>query len=807
MLGRTRRRIRARFLGDAGGAPVLIQGPVADFYASGTGLIGRVTESGASPYDTVVYGGVVREGFTVTSGRVQSTPNASSPQEIFAYVERSADRMWVRTQHVTDAAGGMAANQRNIAHHITTGTGTATWMFGNGTSTTGLVTDLGIRWTNQANTTNIFGAASDNAQHLAGDFFTVRYEGLLGGSPTAQLYINGQAITDPAAIVTATVPITHRYGFRGASAANFDSLELISPVDDRSIELIIPGRIVQRNSNGDIQMSLTFRAYPDLPSASNLRYSFINAATGVAVTGHDEQPISNYAASPATGVLQTDEIANVARCTTGLMLSADVPATFYVELKRTDVTVGTISKSRSPILRRGNVICWVGQSISQQMWAAAGTAGSGQPNTAPTNRFCFDATNQYGSADLDIDAGGNWPRVRQTRRATTSNAGPTEQFAGVLQALTGGLPVMMGMGGWGGTLQAARNNLITNPTYRERLLVGLANAHCKLSYIIDTSGQFELNDPTNSANGGPYYGSFREAIDGRVTPSVVPGYEAQVIAEQDAIDLLCGPTVRMMCPVNVQASPDANQQELRRIQAVTMPANYPTRFVRGPYTATAYRNGTTNSSTGDIYHLSATSNTSLGHANCGYGIQARDHARRVAHLLDPIANPSDFNGPIMLSAVIASGTTIEVTFDPNGGTLAFRNGTYLGDYRGGLDFLTVADSTDFNTGNAIYPTNCTVTGNVATFTFASVPATVYICSHRGSNPFSRGLNVYTRDLGAGGASGTDAVFLDMPNRASMICSEYTGAEFNDFGTTTTWRPVQPYWNTGGANGTDYVTAV
>lgn len=40
---------------------------------------------------------------------------------------------------------------------------------------------------------------------------------------------------------------------------------------------------------------------------------------------------------------------------------------------------------------------------------------------------------------------------------------------------------------------------------------------------------------------------------------------------------------------------------------------------------------------------------------------------------------------------------------------------------------------------------------------------------------------------------------------SMICSEYTGAEFNDFGTTTIWVEVQPYWGPSTTiNNQDYI---
>ena len=792
-------------------APTLIQGPIYDGFSGSGGLTGRTTDAGGGSYVLNQYTGTAREAFIVGSSRVISNLT-SNPQEVFGYIERSADRMWVRRQVDTDAASGVATSQRPIADHVTIGTGVANWMYLNSSSTTGTVSDVGLRSTTAANIQTNLGTNSNFAQILAGDQLTVRYEGLLGGAPTARGYVNGQAITDAIAWNTTTNPVTHRYGFRGSTACSFGEFWVISPVNDRSIELICPGRTVQQNSNGDVQMKLTFRAYPDMPSAANLRYSFIDAATGTPVTGHNEQPISNLVVSPSVGILETSEAANVATCFTGTMASASVPATFRVQLKRLDVTGGSVSIALSPILRRGNVVVFGGQSLSQQMWAAVGTAGSGVSATAPTNHFCFDATNQYGTADLDISTGGNYPRVRTQRRNTTTDAGPTNQFAGVLQALTAGRPVMMGLSGWGGTLQAARNNLVTNPTFRERLLIGLANAHYKHAYFIDTSGQFELDDPTNTANGGPYYNSFREAIDGRVSPFTA-GYEAQLMIEQDAIDGMCGASVRMLCPVNVLGSTDANQQEFRRLQAITIPANRPGRVVRGPYLAACYRSNQVNNTTFDKYHLSPTTYTTLGHTNSGYGMQARRMARRVAHLLDPVSNPSDFNGPRMISAVRASATTIDVTFDPNGGTLNVRNTGYLpsigaaADWRCGLDFLTVADSTDFNPANALFPTNATVVGNVVTFTFgATLPTTIYVCAARGSFPFARNPTSYARYDGVGGTGGTDAIHLDMTLRASMVCSDYTGSEFNGRGTTTEWVEVQPYWNTGGANGTDYLTA-
>jgi hypothetical protein len=385
--------------------------------------------------------------------------------------------------------------------------------------------------------------------------------------------------------------------------------------------------------------------------------------------------------------------------------------------------------------------------------------------------------------------------VRRQRSSTGTDSSPSKQFAGVLQGLTG-LPTGLGFGGWGGTLQAQRNN---DPTYIAAMQVGLANMYCRPGYIIDLGGQFELQDPTT----GGLYPDFEACFT---------DYPNQIIEEQDNIDLLCGLTPRMLVPLGpVLGSSDVNTQRMKRLFAVTMQADYPTRVVRGPYLDCCYRVNQTNAQS-DVYHLSSTT-LSFGtapvvtHLNSGYGLQRRRLARRLAHLRDPITNPSDFNGPRMLSAV-RSGSTIEVTFDPNGGTLALRNTGYLSDFRCGLDFLTVADSLDFNTSNAIYPTNATVLGNVVTFTFASIPGTIYVCAARGARPFYRGLNVYTLHSGSGG-SGTDAIGLDPFTRASMVCSDYTGAEFNDFnGTTTAWVEVQPYWGPSPTiNNQDYITVV
>ena len=121
----------------------------------------------------------------------------------------------------------------------------------------------------------------------------------------------------------------------------------------------------------------------------------------------------------------------------------------------------------------------------------------------------------------------------------------------------------------------------------------------------------------------------------------------------------------------------------------------------------------------------------------------------------------------------------------------------MSDFRGGLDFATDTGFTAL-----VYPTAASVTGNVVTFTFASLSSSIYVRSGWGARPFARNLNAFTLHTGSGGA-GTDAVFLDMPNRASMVCSDYAG---NDFGTATYWVEVQSSFNAGGT-GIDYVTAV
>jgi len=790
----------AGFLGSASGSPpaVLIQGPVWDSFAGSGGLVGRSTEAGGAVYSLLRYTGTGDP--TAASGGNAIGNQGASPQQGFAVITRSATNMRVRRTGNTLTTLGGSSNNYNLADHITAvgGSNVGRWIYAGLDNTTGALGSLGLRSFDQANVGTPFGTVTGNVAVAAGDNISIEYEGLDGGSPTGTVYLNGQRLVAASAIVTATNPITNTYGYRGGANLSSTDFMLGNRATDRFIELIAPGRNVGCRANGDLDMVLTFRCSIDAPASGSINYSFIDEGTGLPITGHDQQPVTNYQTGVTVGVLDTSEPGYViCRATTGLLTNAQYPAggAFRVEIRRTDVTPGSIALSRSPILYRGTNLALTGQSLSQQMWVSQGTLGSGVPNTTPTNDWLYDATNQYATSDLDISPN-NLPRVRTQRRTTATNATPNKQLAGVLQALSG-RTVTLGLSGWGGTLQAARNNLTVNPTYRERFLLGLAMTYCRPTYIVDTSGQFELQDPANSANGGPYYSSFREAIDGRVSPPT-PGYEAQLIAEQDAIDLLCGPTPRMICPINVMGGIDANQQELRRLQAITIPANNPSRFVRGPYLSACYRANTVNVTGFDVYHLSQTSNGApLNHPNSGYGMQARRIARRVAFLRGHAAN--DANGPILTSAVRV-GNTIEATFNPNGGTLAFRNGAYIGDYRGGLDFAT-----DTGFTSLVFPTNCTVTGNVATFTFASLSSAIYVRSAWGSFPFARGLNVFTRHDGTGG-SGTDAIHLNMPDRASMVCSEYNGAEFNDWGTTTIWVEVQPSFNAGGT-GIDYVTAV
>ncbi len=235
-------------------------------------------------------------------------------------------------------------------------------------------------------------------------------------------------------------------------------------------------------------------------------------------------------------------------------------------------------------------------------------------------------------------------------------------------------------------------------------------------------------------------------------------------------------------------APDTNHQTIRRLQAVDLPASSPSRYFRGPYVTALYRNMLNNSSI-DWPHLSQSilSIPGITHINSGYGEQMIRIAKRIA-FLEGWAT-SDENGPRLLSAV-RSGNTVVCTYDPNGGTLEVRNTAYINDFRCGHDFAT-----DTAFSSLIFPTNATVSGNEVTFTFASLSGPVYVRSHWGARPFARGQNVFTLHTGSGG-TGTDAVFLDPPNRASMVSSLYSDGR---------WVEVQPSFNAGGT-GVDYVTA-
>lgn len=784
-----------------GGATPLVQGPWYDQFGGTGSISGRTLDSGGATWTEQRYlgtGTVTNQ----TGGNVIGS--GTNPQQGFAYVNRaaSAGNMWVTRRGMTQGTLGIQTNTYVLADHIGISGSTARWMHCASQNNTGLATTMDIRSYNESNVSTLFGANTINTFISPGDSTTVRYAGLDTGSPTAALYVNGQRIVTPQPITVATNPITNNYGMRGATVMSVDEFRLADPDTDRFIELIAPGKNIHCGANGDVQGVVTFRVRGGMPAAGDLRYSLINETTGSVITGHDNQPISNLQTGVTIGVNPTDDTAaQIGRCTIGTLTTAQLAgdAPFSILLSRTDVTVGTIAASKSPPIRRSVCGVPVGQSLAQQGYAANGTVGNGEPNTTPTNDWVYDCTNQYGTADLWLGSSVDH-RVRRQRSSGGTDSAPNKQFAGVLQGLTG-LPVGLGMGGIGGTLQAQRNN---DTTYLAAMQIGMANMYCRPGYIIDLGGQFELQDPTN----GGIYADFAACF---------ADYPNQIMEEQDGIDLLCGLTPRMLVPLGpVLGSSDVNSQRMKRLFAVTMQADYPTRVVRGPYLDCCYRANQTNAQS-DVYHLSSTT-LSFGtapvvtHLNSGYGLQRRRLARRLAHLRDPIANPSDFNGPRMTGAAKTSATTIDVTFDPNGGTLALRNTGYLpsigaaADFRCGLDFLTVADSLDFNAGNALFPTNATVTGNVVTFTFgASLPATVYVCVARGARPFFRNPNDYTLHVGSGG-TGTNAIGLDPFTRASMVCSDYTGAEFNDFnGTTTTWVEVQPYWGPSPTiNNQDYI---
>ncbi|WP_310474092.1 hypothetical protein [Sandarakinorhabdus sp.] len=779
--------LRAR-LRPSAAAPLLVQGPWTDlFTTASTGLTGRLMEGGGAPYTVSRYVAGA-DPFTVGSGNLSGGAN-TNPQQGFGFVTRDADEIWVRRTPMTLGAGGGAANTYVLASHITVnlGAATASWIHFGADNNTGLITAISVRAWNQANGSTSFGSTG-NVMVSPGDSYTERYVGQNGGSPTVTCFLNGQRIINTSAITGHT--LTDQHGLRGPAVAVIDEFTVCDPNSDRFIELIAPGKNLHSDAAGNCDGVLTFRVRGGMPAASDLRYSIINEATKLPIAGHDNQPVIGLQTGVTLGVLQLgdDTAEQIGRFTTATLTKAQTDAAsmaltdgFFFVIDCLDVTPGSICRSRSPVVRRSVCVVPSGQSLAMQGNSAAGTLDAGAPATTPVDDWLYDCSDQVSTGDLSTNG---LPRVRRLRTTSATNASPNKQMAGKLQALTG-MRVGIGMSGWGGTFQSQRN---ASTSFRAALLVGLANMYCRPGYIMDVGGQFEGNTYLT------LYASFA---------AMLADYPAQVAIEHAAIEEICGPVPRYLCPLAmVTGMPDTEAQQIKRLMAVTMPANYP-RFFTGPYLETCYRARTANNST-DVYHLTPTNNGApLNHPNSGYGIQRSRWARFLANKWDPVANPSDLNGPRLTSAVRA-GNTITCTFDPNGGTLEFGAGS-IGDWRGGLDFLTVPDSLDFNPANARFPTNAVVTGNTVAFNFASLTGPIYICAGRGSRPFARTAAGYDLHNGSGG-TGTDAVILDMPNRSSMVRSRYTGAQFNDFGTTEVWVEVQPYWGPSPTiNNQDFIT--
>ncbi|OYZ15626.1 MAG: hypothetical protein B7Y35_06040 [Sphingomonadales bacterium 28-64-96] len=766
----------------AGGPPpVVFDGPVYDDFSGSGGLsAGRTTTNRAAPWQHIRYTGT-GEAFAISGGSLKSI-TTNTPQQGFGLISKpsASGQIWTSRRVLSNFSQGNGTNGFTNADmvNVVAGSGAAQWIaayFAN--ASPGVNTSVGINYRNASNAGAALGTVTNCTGYL-GDVIGARFQGLDGATPQVALTINGQRYTDFVTIDTGLNPISGLYGFRATNGLDADDIVIADPVNERVVFPIVPGKVIQRAIGGSsVTPRVAVRFSPDVPAAGDVRYTLISLADGLPIGGHENQPISSFVAG--TSVPNRDLSANNAMFSLGTLASPPA-AGFRFVINRLDVTEGQVSPGFSPFLLAGDNYLVKAQSLSEQM--AATTAGALPPVT-PVNCFRVDSANTattFGSSGIT--------RARNVRSASETTSSAFRQFCGHLQDSVGGnVPIQVAFGGQGATLQKERNE---SPTYRQHLGELLAANGFRNRFLIDTSGQYEV------ADWGPTYSTAAAAMD---------DYKAQMIAEQDWIDALCGtPQRTMIIPLGpVFNTPDADTIRMRKLQR-ELAAEYPDRFFVGPYVNACERALSTNPATPttptDPYHLTQLillpSLTPVGQNQSGYGRQAKRAAKRIKKLEGWAT--SDENGPRLLSGQRISDTVVRLTFDDNGGTLNLRNTGYLpsigeaADWRCGLDF---SGSTGFS--SFLFPTNAVVqSATTIDFTFApTLPATVYVRAATGTIPFFRGPGVDTLHIGSG-AGGTNAICLNPMNRASMVCSDYADGD---------WCEVQPSYDIGGAD-IHYVTA-
>lgn len=764
----------------AGGAPppVVFDGPVYDNFSGSGGLsAGRTTTNREAPWQHVRYTGT-GEAFNITGGSLQSIVTGT-PQQGFGLISKvsASGQLWTSRRALSAFSLGNGTNGFTGADmvNVVAGSGVAQWIasyFANASA--GVNTSVGINYRNASNAGAAL-ATLTNCTGYLGDVFGHRFQGLDGATPQVALTINGQRYTDFVSIDTGLNPISNLCGFRAANGLNADDIVIADPVNERIVVPIVPGKVIQRDfTTGSVTPRVVARFERDLPAASDVRYTLISLADGLPIAGHENQPISSMVAG--TTVPNRDLSAKNAMFSLGTLASPPA-AGFRFVINRLDVTAGQVSPGFSSFQLAGDNYLWKAQSLSEQM--AATTAGALPPVT-PANCFRVDSPNTattFGSSGVT--------RARNVRSASETTSSAFRQFCGHLQDSVGGnVPIQVAFGGQGATLQKERND---SPTYRQHLGELLAANGFRHRFLIDTSGQYEV------ADWGPVYPTAAAAMD---------DYKAQMLAEQDWIDGLCGaPQRTMIIPLGpVFNTPDADTIRMRKLQR-ELAAEYPTRFFIGPYVNACERALSTNPATpttpSDNYHLSQLILLpAQGQTQSGYGRQGVRAAKRIKKLEGWAT--SDENGPRLLSGVRLNDNTVRLTFDPNGGTLEVRNTGYLpsigeaADWRCGLDF---SGSTGF--GSFLFPTNAVVqSATTIDFTFAAtLPATVYARGATGTIPWFRGPGVDTLHIGSG-AGGLNAICLNPMSRASMVAALYADGN---------WCELQPSYDIGGPD-IHYVTA-
>lgn len=636
-------------------------------------------------------------------GRINAATGANSNN---TYIYVTAPVTTSKWHHVrTDTAAATALTVVNVAQQITYN-GAGAWdRFTQAVISASLRGSYGKAVA--ATAAGTIAAQALTMAYVAGDNEETRtYPGTGAnlGKTLADLYYNGQLVTQATDYTTPAVTFNGTHGFLGTTPnASFRYIEVGDPDTQAMIRLQAPNRIAPVDLNGD----LTLHFVGDFSQASltSVTYSIYDASTDLVVAA-------------ASSVAVTGLVASAGRWhATGTKLAAaSIPATFYVKATRSDITGSSSISTWGPVQRPGIVDGTYGQSLGQQAWAAT-TGGS---VAAPAQAYTID-----GSTGASTGSAAVTSELNARVRAMVANT-PNATWAATILTALGGTVIGRVRGGVGGT--NAYERLPGSSVYASFML-GIERAGGDIQEISYNGGTYDAQNATGNGSVADYTANLNLTCSTMET-------DLGKAANSLIVQLVGLGTVK-------SGATDANQQAIRRQHVVL--ANSGGRYYRGPDTAHLQHNST------DAYHL----------INQAYNEQERLVAlARLDHLL---GGTTYKRGPTLVSAAKVDAQTLTVTFDcPNAASMTALNtgNGQVTAFDGGMRFATSA--ANLAAGTLVHATSisfaavsggqCVATVGFAAGTFTGVSG--YVGGPYGTNPFNPTNDVTIENAGIAGGAAT-----------------------------------------------------